>query len=147
MKFEIDVKDFWLEEGEISEALAAHITKTVVAQISKSIEDRVQAGIATRVDAVVKERISKIIADKLDDLVETGVIMVDRKEMKIADHLRQVFENHIGWSSPRDQIARLADAFGKDLKTRFDAAFANRIVVKLNEQGMLKDEVVRLLIS
>jgi uncharacterized membrane protein YheB (UPF0754 family) len=147
MLFKIEVEDFWLEEGELTEALQDHVKKSVVAQISKSIEDRVQTAIATRVDAVIKEKISKIIDEKLTELVNNGVILVDRKEVKIVDHVSNLFQNNIGWNSPRDQIARLAEAFGKDLKTRFDAASANRIVVKLNEQGMLKDEVVKLLIN
>jgi uncharacterized membrane protein YheB (UPF0754 family) len=147
VNFKIEVDDFWLDEEELNAALKDHITKSVVVQISKSIEQRVQTAITTRVNAVVNEKIAKIIDEKLTELVNSGVILVDKQEKKIVDHVRGIFERNMGWSSPHDQIARLAEAFGKDLKARFDAAFANRIVVKLNEQGMLKDEVVKLLIN
>lgn len=147
MKFEIEVTDFWLEEEELSVALKDHVTKVVIHAVTKSIEDRVASAITTRVEATITNQVSKIIEAKLNELVDTGMILVDRKEISIADRVKQVFEQNTGWSNPRDQIARLAEAFGKDLKNRYDAAFANRIVVKINEQGMLKDEVVRLLLN
>lgn len=147
MKFVIEVEDFWADEEALSDALQKHVIQSVTSQIFKSIKDQVDTSITTQVHAAIKLRLDKIIDERLTELLANGIIIVDKQEVAIVDHIKKVFENNIGWSSPRDQIAKLAAQFGTQLKTQYDVLFANRIVVKLNEQGMLKDEVVKLLIG
>lgn len=147
MKFVIEVEDFYLEEEEISEGLKAAVQRNVIAEIEKRIKDRVETAITTRVNTLINEKIAKIIDAKLSEFVATGTIIVDRKEVQIIDHLKGMFQTNHGWNNPANQMRQLAEAFGKELKARYDVAFANQIVIKINEQGMLKDEVVKLLLK
>ena len=147
MKFTIEVEEFWADEEELSAALQNHVIQVVTTQIFGVIKDKVDADITAQVNAAIKTQLDKIINDRLTELMAVGKIIIDKQEVSIVDHIKKVFEQNIGWSNPRDQVAALAKQFGAQLKTQYDVLFANRIVVKLNEQGMLKDEVVRLLIG
>ena len=147
MKFTVEVEEFWIEEDELSSSLARQIKDDIVSQMKKTVESKIDEQISLRVAKVIEEHINKTIQDKLSELIETGMIMKDGKAIAIKDYVSQLFISSNGWSNPRDKIISLADQFSKELKTRYDALFANRIVVKLNEQGMLKDEVVKLLIN
>lgn len=147
MKITVELDDFWIEEGELNDCIISAVKKDVVAQITKSIEDRVQVAITTRVEATIKDKIAPIIDTKLTELVTTGTIVVNKAEIKIEDHVKSIFQSNTGWSNPRDQLVRLANTFGAQLKAQYDAVFANRIVIAIKEQGMLKDEVVQMLLE
>ena len=147
MKFTVDVEDFYLEDGELSVELARGIKEDVINQMKKKVEDRIDAQIVVKVTGAINDHLDLVIKNKLSELLETGTIIKSGKVVKVTDLLNEMFVANQGWNNPRDQIASLAKKFGEELKQRYDAIFANRIVVKLNEQGMLKDEVVKLLIS
>ena len=147
MKFEVELKDFWLEEEEITTELKKFIIKEVVTQISKSIENHVRTEISEKVEGFMREALARIISETLKECIDTGRIIRDQKEILITTHIKNVFQNSQGWNNPNEYIAQLAKKFGDVTKASYDAAFANRIVAALNEQGMLKDEVVKLLIK
>jgi hypothetical protein len=147
MKFTVEVEEFWIEEDELAASLARQIKDEIVNQMKKTVDAKIDEQITLRVVKVIDEHIKATITAKLDELIETGVIMKDGKAIAIKDHVSQLFTNNTSWNSPTEKIKALADGFGKELKARYDALFANRIVAKLNEQGMLKDEVVKLLIT
>jgi hypothetical protein len=147
MKFTVEVDDFWIEEEELSGALVRQIKEQIVNQIQKTVDQKIDAQITNKVTKEVNDYINAAIQKKLSELIETGTIVKEGKVISIQDYVNNLFVSNQGWNSPRDQILKLAEKFGIELKTRYDAIFANRIVVKLNEQGMLKDEVVKLLID
>jgi hypothetical protein len=147
MKFTVDVEDFYLEDGELSAELVRVIKEGVINQMKKNVEDRIDAQIVVKVTGAINDYLDLVIKNKLNELLETGTIIKSGKVIKITDHINELFVNNQGWDNPRNQIAALAKKFGEELKQRYDAIFANRIVVKLNEQGMLKDEVVKMLIN
>ena len=149
MKITIDVSEFWLEEGELEEGLKIHIKHDVLETIRKEIKDKVDLHIAAAIKQEIEGRMSEIIDSQLSAFVAEGVIGArsGREAVPFNQHFKELFESNTGWNSPTQKIADLAKKFGDELKARYDVVFANRIVVKLNEQGMLKEDVVRLLIS
>ena len=147
MKFTIEVEDFWLDEEDLNEALAAHIKITVVNQIAISIKDTVEKQITEKINAVIKDKIALIIDSKLNDLVATGVIIKNRKEITIEQNIKDVFQANSGWSNPNQQIETIAKKFGQELKLQYNNAFANQIVLKMKEQGFLKNDVVKVLLG
>ena len=147
MKFIVEVDDFWIEEDELATGLSRAIREEIIQQMKKTIDEKIDQQITLRVQKVIDEHIKASIDNKLAELIETGNIVKDGKAIAIKDHVSNLFVNNTGWNTPSEKIAVLAKKFGEELKARYDAVFANRIVVKLNEQGMLKDEVTKLLIN
>lgn len=147
MKFTVEVDDFWLEEEELTEALQKEVKLSVVHQISKSIEEKVESQITKKVTEVIDEKISLIIDSTLTDLLATGVIVRNRQEISITDHIKNLFQANTGWSNVNDQMARISKKFGEELKLQYNNAFANKIVSNMKEQGLLKDEVVQILLD
>lgn len=148
MKFIIEVDDFWLEEDELTDALESHIKNAVVHQISASIKDKVELQIAKKVTEVIDQKVSLIIDDKLTDLIATETIKPRHgREISIRDHVKELFEGGTGWNSPEKQIAGLAKEFGVEMKAQYNAVFASNVVQGLKEQGLLKDDVVQMLLN
>ena len=147
MKFTIDVDDFWLDEDELADGLTAHIKRDVVSQISINIKDSVEKQITKKIDAVIKDKIALIIDSKLNDLVSTGTIIINRREISIEENIKNVFQSNSGWSNANQQIERVAKKFGQELKLQYNNAFANQIVLNMKQQGFLKNDVVKVLLG
>jgi len=147
MKFTIEVEDFWLEEEEITEALQSHIKMEVVREIQKGIKDKVEDQIAVKIKETIDQKIALVIDTVLTDLVTTGVITRSRVEISIVDHIKNVFQANTGWNSPTEQIAKLAKGFGAEMKAQYNAVFASNVVQGMKEQGLLKDDVVQMLLN
>jgi len=147
MKITVELNDFWIEEGELNSALSSEIKRSVIHQITKSIQDKVDIEITKKVEKVINGKIAAVIDMHIADCVNSGEITVNKAQISIKDHLQNMFNSNTGWNNPRDQLIRLANDFGKQLKSQYDVAFANRIVIAIREQGMLKDEVVQMLLE
>ncbi|WP_343743134.1 hypothetical protein [Herbaspirillum huttiense] len=150
MKITIDVSEFWLEEQEIEEGLKSAIKQEVISAICAEIKEKVNTQITAAIKAEIDSRTAEIIESHLAEFVKAGVIGSNNGRggsVPFQQYFKELFESNTGWRSPTQTIADLAKKFGDELKARYDVVFANRIVVKLNEQGMLKEDVARLLIS
>lgn len=146
-KFTIEVEDFYLEDEELSEGLRAYIKHDVVSQISKNVKEQTQKQITDKIQEVISQKIDLVIDSTLTDLIATGIIEKHGSDISIIDHIKDVFLNNAGWSNPKKQIAEIALEFTKELKRQYDVVFANEIVVKLKEQGFLKDDLVQILLK
>lgn len=147
MKFVVEIEEFWIEEDELAASLARQIKEEIVQQMKKTVDEKIDNQITVRVQKVIDEHIATAIKEKLNELVSTGSITRDGKVINLNDHIAALFNNNQGWNNPRDQIIALAKKFGDEIKQRYDAIFANRLVMKMNENGMLKEEVVKLMID
>lgn len=148
MQFTIQVEDFYLDEyEELAPALRDYIKHDVVTKISSNISDKVQKEITEKVAAVIQEKISLTIDSEISDLVATGIINRNGKEISIVEHVKEQFLNNRDWNSVNSHVDSLAKKFAAELKRQYDAAFANHIVSGLKQQGLLKDDVVELLLG
>ena len=147
MKFTIEVEDFWLNEEELDDALKSHVMSSVTRKITESIQDKIDKEITHRITEVIEKNISSIIDIKLNELIETGTIVKDRKEIQLSQHIKNLFMQTQGWSGPRDQIERFAKKYCAELKLQYDAAFATKIVMGMKDQGLIKPEVVQMLLE
>lgn len=147
MKFTVEVEDFWLDEEELSDALSTRIKNEVVQSIKTSIKDQV----TDLMDKIVKEEIQSQLEPRIKVLMEEFLSngkVKDRysstTELTIPEYLAKNFEAN------NDKILKYikeeSERQGNDLKRRYDLLFASQIVAKINEQGLLKDDVARLLL-
>ncbi|MCK4705860.1 MAG: hypothetical protein KAT90_10285 [Gammaproteobacteria bacterium] len=147
MKFTVEVDEFWIEEEELTEALRADVKRSVVQEISKSIESKVEKQITVKIKEVIDQKVLLIIDTVLTDLVATEVIVSNGQEISISDHVKNLFQRDTGWSNVNEQMQRISKKFGDELKLQYNNAFANKIVSNMKEQGLLKDEVVQILLG
>lgn len=147
MKFTVEVEEFWIEEGELSLELKKSIHHTVITQIQASIKELVNRQLTEKIEAEMKERLSILIESTLIDISAKQVITKNGQDISIPEHVRKMYQENSGWSRPDDVIKDLVKKLGQDLKNRYDLLFATQLVVKLNEQGMLKEDVARILLD
>lgn len=147
MKFTVEVEDFWLDEEELSEALATRVKNEVVQAIKESIKEQVN----TLMDKIVKDEIQSQLEPRIKVLMEEFLSrgkVKDRysstTDLTIPEFLAKNFEAN------NDKILKYikeeSERQGIDLKRRYDLLFASQIVAKINEQGLLKEDVARLLL-
>lgn len=149
MKITVDLEEFWIDSdtGKLTEELRHYVVHSTVSEIYKKIQDQIADQITKQCNEIIKSKIDHVIAEKIDQLVEAEVIIYNREEIKISDHIRNLFMNNHGWNNPNDKMKSIADSFGKELKIRYDKVFATHIVMALKNQGMLKDDVAKMLIE
>ena len=51
------------------------------------------------------------------------------------------------YNNQKDLIEKLAKNYSTEMKNRYDMMFASQLVIKLNEQGMLKEGVFESLMK
>lgn len=151
MKFTVEIEDFWLdEEQDIAPALKKYIINDVVRQIEKSIEAKIEDGIGKEVRSGIEKslyrNIQKIVKRVISERKVKGKYSSD-PEITIEDYIKREFENNSGYCSPKEQIKKLADNFGLELKQRYDLVFASQIVVALDKNGLLKKDVAKILLE
>ena len=147
MKFTVELEDFYIEEGELNETLVRAIKKEIVQSIRKKTKEDTEKKIADQVQNIVQAAIQSQIDESISLFVETGVITVQGKEIQIADHLKNVFQNNHGWSSPTSKMESIAKRFGDDLKAQYNNIFASKIVQTMHQQGFLKDDMAKILLG
>lgn len=148
MKVTVDISDFYLEEGELESELKKYITNQVVATVTESLKKQVELKLELETKNKIKEQLDQLISDTLDSCIKNNKVKAYSGSdlVTIQQYIRDMFERGSGWNNPNDKIEKLAKGFSEELKKRYDLMFASQIVIKLNEQGMLKDEVMKLLI-
>lgn len=147
MKYTIEVNDFYLEDAELESTLKEHIIREVVGQIEKSIQKRVEDHITLKVKAEIESRMYRFMNLAIEQIISTEKLKVDGKEMTLAEYIKREFTERTGYRNPSDTIATLAKKFGDEMKGRYDLLFASQLVAKMNNNGLLKDEVAKLLLD
>lgn len=152
MKIEVNITDFWLEEeGEsLEEALKSAIKSDVLAQIKQSIKEKVDVQLVQ----VLKEEVEKELAFQLRGFVSNAIATdqipsrQDRTKMvTLQEYIRECFAVSRNFEDIERQIKKIGETFATDLKSRYDLFFASQVVAKLNESGLLKEDIATLLLN
>lgn len=147
MKFIIEVQDFYLDGEDLQHALTEKIKNDVAFEIQKSIASKVEEHITRKVKAEVEERMYRFMNVAIEDIIQKEKLKYDNKEMTLVEYIRNVFSNRNHWQNADESIKKSADKFGKEMKDRYDLLFASQLVAKLNNEGMLKEDVAKLLLD
>jgi hypothetical protein len=150
MKIIVEVEDFYLdEEQDLEQGLKNYVVEEVLNKISASIKTKVETQILVEVKSQVENAMYKQINLFISEFIKTGLVSSSRdskNQVSIAEYIKEKFSYGSGWNSANDVIKKFAESFGNELKKRYDINFANQIVRKMNEVGLLKEEsIVKLL--
>lgn len=146
MKFTVELEDFWLEEEEINQALSAHIKHSVVSDIKNSIKDKVDAFMNKILKDEIENQLKQRISVLMDEFLKTGKVKANYGNDMLTIEEWMALQLKSQNDSILSHIKKQADAQGADLKRRYDLLFASQIVAKINEQGLLKEDVAKLLL-
>ncbi len=134
------IEDF---QGE----LKSKIIQQVMRKALSSMQDLIDKKISDRVNGILSERVESAIQKTLDNVVNNGIVNHNGSEVLITSLVKDKIIQDRSWNSVTSQIEKFAKSFSVDLKRQYDAAFANKVVANMKEQGLLKDDVVNILLG
>lgn len=152
IKFELDMEDLINdmlcdESCDIEEAIKGEIISKTIRKILPKIETQVNEQVFKRIDGIVSERIESAVESAISKTIDSGTIVKRGKTITMEDHIRDMFNDHSSWGNPMKKLEAIAKKFGEELTLQYNAAFATRIVANMKEQGLLKDDVVKILLE
>jgi len=147
MRFTVEVEDFWLEEEELSVALQQAVKNEVISSIRKDIKDQVSAFMDKILKEEIYDQMQTRVTILMSEFVESGKVKGRYSgdgEMTVNEWIAKEFKGS------NESILKYVNESAKkqtdELKRRYDLLFASQIVSKINEQGLLKEDVARLLL-
>jgi len=150
MRIEINVEDFWFEDGDLESRLKDYVVRKAVDEIFKRIEDKIKNRVFEDIQCLVNNILTKEVNEKVKEFIKEGKTR-SRKNIatpiSIEERIREDFETDGGWNSTKETVTNLAKKFANDMKNRYDLLFASQLVAKMNEAGMLKPDVAKLLLD
>ena len=117
--------------------------KDIAEVFNRRVIEEIESGKALLITSVIHELIQKAQVKKRyrsDEMIS------------ISDHIKEELERtHLNEGTIRNYLDKVVkdhgDAVAKELKQRYDLLFASQIVTRLNDQGFLKDDVAKILLS
>lgn len=154
-KVEVDLNDFYSEEeGEtFSQAVKDYIATQVKTKVLEGFKATIYEEFTNAVKAKVEVEKNELVVVYLNELTATEKIKNGRSgEITIQEYIKEKLEDYTLKNSNFDNmvvkmVKELGNEIGKELKDRYDMLFASQIVMKLNEQGMLKEDVAKVLLA
>lgn len=161
----IDLSDFYQEDEEsvdFSTQIKDYIVWHVKHEVLKDWKAKITNEFTNHVILEIEKSKNSVIDETLKELAVTAKIkkqyssnemisIVDyiKEELKRThlsdDHIRKFITNRT--RNENDRLKELADSISKELKERYNLLFASQIVSKLNDNGMLKDNVAKLILD
>lgn len=154
----VDLEDFYNEDDEtsINEQIKNDIAYRVKNQIWKDFQEKTLESFSNQItrqialdkDLRIQETINSFFTEKKIKKAYSGGAMVTCEEYISADLEREYLNSGNRFEAlVRDALQKQSTKIVNDLKERYDLLFASQIVTKLNEQGMLKEDIAKLLLG
>lgn len=149
MKFTVEVEDFYLEEEDLHSGLKSYVKNAVLNEIQKSIKDKIEKQITMEVKDTVEKTMYAMITILIKEVIGTEKIR-SRWGSEVITLKESVIEAFKNTSAIRDLdkiIANVATLHATEVKSRYDLLFATGIVKKMQENGLLKDDIAKILLE
>ena len=154
MYLKIDLEDFWLDEDQDIES---GLKNYVINKTVQNIWDKIKKKVSESIDLIVKKAVEKSLYAKINKLadeilkieqVKNPDMYGDNKNeyISIVDYIKYKYVKKSGWDSPDKRIEKLAEEFAKEIKDRYDLMFASQLVAKMHNNGLLKEDVAKLIL-
>ena len=151
IKMSIELDDFWMEEDNsgFEAELKDHITRKVIDQIYKEIEDRVKNELAGPAKSLAEAAITTIINMTISKVAagEKLIKRYDGDSITVEELVENSFRDFNARNGIIKQINEYCEKFAKELRNRYDMAFAAKIVQNMIDQKLVKDEAIAKLLE
>lgn len=144
-----------VEDNSFLEAIKHSIRQDVVSQVLAEWRKSCAEGFGTEIRRAVEAMQDGFLSATLQALVEEKTIPGNRFSMEgekvsIIDVMRTQLSRYFVDRNIDERLAKIARDHGEkmsaELKARYDMLFASQLVSKLNENGMLREDVAKLLL-
>lgn len=152
MKITIDVSDFYLEEEDLETSLKKNITNEVVQQIKLSIKEKVDSEITIAIREKFDNELTEHIQGLVNEITTTTMVKnpdsynKEKPMVTLSEYMAHKFTQETGYRSADETVKKLAHNLGQEMKNRYDMFFASQFVIKMNEQGLLKEGAMAALL-
>lgn len=151
MKISIDISEFYLdEEDNFEESFKNYIKNSAIQYINSSIKEKIEKQVFMEVKDIVEKNLYKEITSAIKKTVET-CNMPSRKNrgesVTMEEYVKECFIDNSSYNSFDDVIKKIAANFSTEMKGRYDLFFASQLVAKMNDNGLLKDDIANLLLN
>ena len=150
MEFTVKIEDDWIEDTQLVSELKRQITSSLASKITENLLNghvKLIEKIAT--DKIIQE-FDKFANEATLQFIENGKVKSSRNSstmITVSEYIAERFESTSSYNNQKDLIERLAKNYSTEMKNRYDMMFASQLVIKLNEQGMLKEGVFESLMK
>lgn len=150
MKITIDLDDFWMDEDsknfteEFKNFVKSKTMSGIWALLKEKAQEQLMKEIKETVQAELKPRITEAIAGLIKN-GKTASYRNSHEEVTLEEYVRECFQVNSNWSNFEKTIQNITTSFAKELRERYDLNFASQVVVRLGEQGFLKEDISKLL--
>lgn len=150
MEFTVKIEDDWIEDAQLVSELKRQITSSLASKITENLLNghvKLIEKIAT--DKIIQE-FDKFANEATLQFIENGKVKSSRNSstmITVSEYIAERFEYTSSYNNQKDLIERLAKNYSTEMKNRYDMMFASQLVIKLNEQGMLKEGVFESLMK
>lgn len=165
----IDLSDFYTQDD--SNSFSDEIKSEIAYRVKQSVWAEFEKKALEQVTSLVKHEFEKQKTKHIEKLVKKVVLTekikkssYDSEPVTIEDYVKETLsKDYFSPSNNAESVMRgMIQSFerkfesevkqnstdiAKELKDRYDLLFASQLVAKLNENGMLKDNVAKLLLS
>jgi len=152
---EVDLSSFYSEDDNASftEQIKQHIAWDVKQQVLEDFKKKIGDEFSTQIKSQIEVAKKDLITNTLNNLISEQKIkkygdnMVSVSEY-LNEEIRRIVLNEREIKDFLDkQVKNIRDVVMNDLKERYDLMFASQLISKMNDNGMLKDDVAKLLLS
>lgn len=146
----VDLDDVWADEESLTHAIESNIKFLVLKEIDAKIKNKVDTHITRKVSEEIEKNMYRQMNSFIADFIKTGEVKSSQNSSKmvsIEEFIKEKFVYSSGWGSPDEAIKKLAEKFSLEMKNRYDLLFASQLVAKMNESGLLKKDVAKILLA
>ena len=152
----VDLSEFYsADDSSFSEQIKDCIAFKVKNQVLSDWGDKISSEFNKYVISEVEKQKEQFITNKLNELIVNSKVkkkyssneMVSLSEWIIDELEKSLLTENRLKEFLTNQTKQTSDKISKELKDRYDMLFASQIVSKLNENGMLKEDIAKLLLQ
>lgn len=154
----VDLSEFYTEEDEhisFSQAIKEYIAYDVKNKVLADFKQRAGDEFNIYVKQLIDQQKDGFITGVVSELITTAKVKKPYsggEPISISEWVAQELERTVLSDSKVKEIVtknvkQATDNIGDELKRRYDLLFASQIVAKLHENGMLKEDVAKLLLT
>lgn len=151
MKIVIELDDFWMEEDSknLTDQIKDHIIYKAKTDVWDDIKKMVKDHCEVEITRQVKEQLYKKINVQIAEIISTEKLRKQYSGVEtqtIPEWIKEELSRaSIDRNFIQDWVSKQAQNFGLELKQRYDLLFASQLVLKMNETGLLKEDVAKKL--
>jgi len=152
MKVTIDFDDFWLDEdsGDLKSELKSYVVMQTKAQIWNKIKDEVKTALVNTIRSKVETSIELEVRKYVEELYNSEEIYIkeqysNSEPIPFKAYVKKRITSKVDTTTVKSFIEDKAKEHVKSLKASYDLQFAAHVVSKMQEQGMLKEDILKKL--